>query len=73
MPKAQRCITMHVAATEPNPRVRLFSKKIHMQPYTTIRTKFIGTKVHTYNGSYACIFVYSIHGLKNYGSNVMDH
>jgi len=50
-----------------------FQKVIHNQPYTTIRTKFIRTKIHRHNGSYACMFVYSIDRRKNYASNQMDH
>jgi len=72
-PNAQRPIPIHVAVTEPNPRVRLFSNVIHMQPYTTIRTKFIRTKVHTHKGSRAWMFVYSIDGYKDYASNEMDN
>jgi len=44
-----------------------------MQPYTTIHTKFIDTKIHRHKGSYTCMFVYSIDRLKNNASNEIDH
>ena len=73
MPKAQRLIPIHVAISESNHRVVLYSNVIQMQPYTTIRTKFIGIKIHTHKGFWACMFVYSIDRLKNYASNEMDN
>jgi len=49
-----------------------FQKVIHIQPYTTIRTKFIHTKIQTHNGSYTYMFLYSIDSHKSYASNEMD-
>jgi len=52
MPKTQRWIPIHVAATEPNPRVRLFSKS---NSHATIHHHT--HKIHKHKDSYAQWFL----------------